>query len=223
MTLPCKVSAAPSGASGFDSDSVISSTTAQQFASQGYCFCVRYLSLGASQAPGDLSLQEVDDILQAGLALMPVQHVRDPGWLPTTAMGQGDGANTVTNTQALGFPAGVNVWCDLEGVGSSASAQDVIDYCSAWFTAVSAAGYVPGLYVGSDAVLSSEQLYDLPFQHYWQSCSQVPVVAVRGYQMVQTLVEAPVNGIGIDQDLTQTDNEGGQALWLVLSSPGATT
>lgn len=221
--LPGTVSAAPSGAAGFDADSVISLTCAQQFASQGYSFCLRYLSLGAGQSCGDLSPEEANDILQGGLCLMPVQHVEEPGWSPTTEIGQEHGSNAATNAQAIGFPAGVNVWCDLEGVGSSASAQDVTNYCTAWITAVSAAGYVPGLYVGSEAGLTSEQLYDLPFQHYWQSCSQVPGVAVRGYQMVQTLVEGLVNGIGIDHDRTQTDNEGGQILWLQAGPAQGTT
>lgn len=79
---------------------------------------------------------------------------------------------------------------------------------------LSAAGYIPGLYVGSDSLLSGQQLYDLPFEHYWQSCSEVPAIPSRGYQIVQTLVQQPVNGVGIDQDTTQTDDEGGQALWL---------
>ena len=94
------------------------------------------------------------------------------------------------------------------------AAQDVIDHCTSWFAAVSAAGYVPGLYVGSDAILDGQQLYDLPFEHYWQSCSRVPALPVRGYQIVQTLCPNEVNGIGIDKDATQTDGKGGQALWL---------
>lgn len=213
--LPGTVGAATSNAIGFDTDTVVSLTDAQLFASQGYAFCVRYLSLGSEQAPGDLSAAEANDILQAGLALMSVQHVREPGWMPSQSLGQTDGSNSARHAQSIGFPRGVNVWCDLEGVASGASATQVIDYCTAWYTAVQAGGYQPGLYVGSDARLSSDQLYyDLPFQHYWQSCSDVPTVAVRGYQMVQTLVQAPVNGLGIDQDRTQTDNEGGQVIWL---------
>ncbi len=113
-------------------------------------------------------------------------------------MGQQDGTNTANNALAVGFPQGVNVWCDLEGVNSSSTAQDVIDYCTSWYDAVSAQGYVPGLYVGANAILTGDQLYyNLPFQHYWQSCSEVPALPVRGYQMVQTLVQQPVNGIGI--------------------------
>jgi hypothetical protein len=148
---------------------------------------------------------------------MAVQHVRKHVWAPTAGMGQGDGMNAAGNAAALGCPPGVNVWCDLEEVTGSEPA-DVIGYCSAWFEAVAAGGFVPGLYVGSNCVLDGRQLYDLPFQHYWKSISAVPEMPARGYQMTQTVVPGPVNGIGIDQNVTQTDGEGGQALWLAVSS-----
>jgi hypothetical protein len=45
----------------------------------------------------------------------------------------------------------------------------------------------------------------------------VPVLPARGYQLVQTGVTDPVNGIGIDQDVAQTDSAGGQAIWLTAS------
>ncbi|WP_347905984.1 DUF1906 domain-containing protein [Pseudomonas purpurea] len=217
MSLYGSIQSAPANSRGFDADTVLSSATAQQFAAQGYTFCLRYLSLGAEQDAGDLSSSEASDILASGLALMVVQHVDDPGWSPSQNTGQTNGNNAATNADSIGLPPGMNVWCDLEGVAASSTAQDVINYCTAWYSAVSAAGYVPGLYVGSDAVLTGSQLYDLPFQHYWQSCSEVPALPERGYQMVQTLVQAPVNGIGIDQDVTQTDSFGGQVLWLTGS------
>lgn len=216
MRLTGHVLAAPSGCRGFDADSVISASVAEQFVSQGYTFCVRYLSLGAGQDEGDLSKNEAQDILQAGLALMAVQHVEDPGWSPSQSSGQTNGANAAKNALSIGLPQGLNVWCDLEGIDGNIGSQEVIDYCTAWYSAVSAAGYVPGLYVGANAILNGQQLYDLPFQHYWQSCSEVPDVAVRGYQMVQSFVPATVNGISIDEDITQTDEQGGQALWLKL-------
>ena len=223
MSLPGQVQPAPSSTLGFDADTVISSSVAQQFFQQGYRFCLRYLSLGSPEDSGDLSPEEAGNILQSGLALMAVQHVRDPGWRPTSSLGTQDGTNAVNNALAVGFPPGVNVWCDLEGVNSSSSAQEVIDYCNSWYDAVAEPGYVPGLYVGANAGLTGDQLYwDLLFQHYWQSCSQVPALPVRGYQMVQTLVQQSVNGIGIDQDTTQTDNQGGQVLWLIAIAAGAT-
>jgi hypothetical protein len=218
MALPGTIQSAPSGALGLDADTVITLTVGQQFAQQGYLFCLRYLSLQAGQADGDLTFGEAENILNSGLALMPVQHVRDSGWLPTASLGQQSGTNAANNALSVGFPPGVNVWCDLEGVGSSATAQNVIDYCNSWYSAVAAAGYVPGLYVGANAGLSGQQLYDLAFQHYWQSASQVPQIPVRGYQMVQTFVSDPVNGISIDRDITQTDAKGGQAQWLAAGS-----
>ena len=218
MPLSGSIQSAPSGALGFDSDTVITLSTAQQFYSQGYKFCLRYVSLGSMESSGDISPTEASNILSSGLALMPVQHVKSSGWTPSESLGQEYGTNAANNALSVGFPAGVNLWCDLEGVSSSASAQDVTGYCTAWFTAASGPGFVPGLYVGANAILSGQQLYDLPFQHYWQSCSDVPSIPVRGYQMVQTLVQQPVNGIGIDKDTTQTDSEGGQVQWLVLPS-----
>jgi len=187
---------------------------AQQFFAQGYKFCVRYLTLLGPQAPGDLSAPEATGILEAGLALMPVQHVREPGWSPSQDLGRQDGEQAAANAQQIGFPSGVNIWCDLEGVAEGASAQDVADHCNAWFDAVDAAGYVPGLYVGADAILSGRQVYDLSFEHYWRSQSDVPDIPVRGYQLLQLAPSIAANGIGIDVDIAQDDNEGGQAQWL---------
>ncbi len=218
MALPGNIQPAPNGALGFDADSPISSSVAQLFAGQGYVFCVRYLSRTQGQAPADLSANEANAILAAGLALMSVQHVRAEGWSPTAALGQQDGANAGYNAAEIGFPAGVNVWCDLEGVNAASVASDVIGYCNAWFDGVAAAGYVPGLYVGANCILDGQQIYDLKYQHYWKSLSRVPVLPARGYQLIQTLVPQAVNGIGIDQDVAQTDSEGGQALWLTANA-----
>ena len=218
MALPGSVQAAPSGALGFDADSIVTLATAKLFAAQSYKFCVRYLSLEAEQETRDLSPGEASNILAAGLALMPVQHVREQGWAPTAALGETTGANAAVNAMTVGFPAGVNVWCDLEGVAAGSSANDVIGYCNSWFATVSAAGYVPGIYVGAQSILTGPQLYDLKFEHYWKSESRVPAIPVRGYQMVQTMVPKPVNGIGIDKNVTQTDAKGGQALWLIAGA-----
>lgn len=189
---------------------------AEQFFAQGYKFCVRYLSLG-QQSPADLSAQEATDILNSGLAVMPVQHVRAPGWPPSQSLGQQDGEQAVANAQLAGFPPGVNILCDLEGVGGGASAQDVTDHCNAWFTAVNGAGYIHGLYVGANAILTGQQLFDLPFQHYWRSQSKVPDIPVRGYQLTQLFPSIDANGIGIDVDIARNDNEGGQAQWLRIA------
>ncbi len=96
----------------------------------------------------------------------------------------------------------------------AAQPQDVIAYCEAWYQAANAAGYVPGLYVGAGALLTGQQLYDLSFQHYWQSASIVPDIPTRGYQLLQLWPPISINGVWIDLDVAQNDNLGGQAQWL---------
>jgi hypothetical protein len=216
MSLPGAVESATPSVLGFDTDSIVSATLAAQFYALGYKFCIRYLSL-REQSSQDLTTDEATNILNSGLALMPVQHVRNPGWSPMAEIGQQDGQNAASNAQQIGFPSGVSVWCDLEGIVKTAAPQDVVGYCESWYNAVNSAGYVPGLYVGYQAILNGDQLHSLSFQHYWRSQSSVPPIPNRGYQLVQFLPSVTANGIAIDVDFTQTDNLGGQAPWLHLA------
>lgn len=216
--LPGSVQTAPNNTQGFDSDSVISATTAAAFANEGYQFCIRYLSLSAQSQSGDLTIAEASDIVNNGLALMAVQHVLSAGWTPSQPLGQEYGTNAANHAISIGFPKGVNIWLDLEGINAQTSAQAVIDYCTAWYNAVHGVGFVPGIYVGASVILSGQQLYDLPFQHYWQSASKVPALPQRGYQMQQFLYDEPVNGISIDKDTIHADHEGGLPLWLIVGN-----
>jgi glycoside hydrolase-like protein len=212
MPLPGQVQDAISSVPGFDCDAVLSADLARQFFSQGYKFCLRYLS--RAQAAQNLTVQEATGILNSGLALMAVQHARAPGWSPDASLGQQDGQEAATNAKAIGFPSGVCLWCDLEGVNASAQARDVIDYARAWYQAVHAAGYSPALYVGAGTLLSGQQLFDLPFQHYWRSSSHVPDIPKRGYQLLQFSPAIQLNGIAIDLDVALLDTERGSAQWL---------
>jgi hypothetical protein len=208
------VQSAPSGRVGFDTDTKLDLATAKLFRQSGYDFCLRYISL-SSENSYDLDREEAQVILNAGLALMPVQHVRYAGWLPNAALGTQTGKTAADNAIQVGFPSKVNVWLDLEGISSAATATDVIAYCNSWYDAVAQAGYLPGLYVGANSILDSQQLYsNLNFQHYWHSLSIVPNVAVRGYQMIQT-DGGTVHGIGIDKNVTQADANRGQVQWLI--------
>lgn len=215
MPLPGQVQSAPTNMKGFDCDIPVPSVSvAQAFHNSGYRFCVRYLAHGPHQGSNDLSITEANNILQGGLGLMAVQHVRQPGWLPNGQLGTQDGQFAAQHANEIGFHPGVNVWCDLEGVGNT-TAQNVIDYCNSWYNAVNAAGFVPGIYVGANIIISGQQLYALKFQHYWKSLSKVPPIPVRGYQMVQT-AGGTVHGVSIDNNMTQTDAKGGQPQWLSL-------
>lgn len=212
MPLPGQIEDASSSVPGFDCDAVLSAALAQQFFSQGYRFCLRYLA--HAQASLNLSTQEATDVLNSGLALMPVQHVRAAGWSPDQALGQQDGQAVALTAQTIGFPAGVNLWCDLEEVSVGTKPQDVIAYCKAWHLAVSAAGYSPGLYVGAGTLLTGQQLFDLPFQHYWRSSSSVPDLPSRGYQLIQFSPTIQLNGISVDLDVALPDSRGDSARWM---------
>jgi len=221
--LPGSAQEAPSGAIGFDADTVLSAGLAQTFVQNGFTFVIRYLSLGESEDEGDLSTVEAQNILNSGLALMAVQHVDYPGWTPSETLGGQYGANAAANAQEVGLPGGINIWLDLEGVAHGVPASDVIAYCNAWFAAVAGAGYVPGLYVGADAILNGQELYyDLSVEYYWQSGSAVPPVDVRGYCMVQTISDAyEIDGCAYDRDVIQADNMGSTPVWLIMGPPQA--
>jgi hypothetical protein len=214
VMLPGMVQQASAGSSGFDVNQVLSANDAKGLKDSGYDFCIRYIPRAEKLAAGNITYAEALDILNAGLALMVVQHVALPGWSPTADLGTAYGSYAATYIQQfVGFPPGVNIWCDLEGVANGTTAQDVIAYCRAWYNAVKAAGYIPGIYVGYDVVLSPEQLYqDLPFKHYWRAYNG-PQVATRGYQLLQK-IEVRVNHITIDPNIIQSDNLGGLPYWL---------
>src|SRR5690606_40406 len=92
--------------------------------------------------------------------------------------------------------------------------QNIIDYCNAWYDEVLCGGYTPGIYVGFDNFLTSEDLYwKLKFKHYWKSFSRVPDVYKRGYEMVQ-LEWKTVNGIQLDTDEVTGDRLGNKPIFM---------
>lgn len=205
------------GAIGFDTDTKLTLQTATSLRRKGYQFCLRYLSLGSQSNEGDLDSAETTLIIRSGLALMPVQHVRPPGWIPTETLGRHDGHAARVMAYRAGIPAHVNVWLDLEGIRPHTKETQILAYCNAWFDSVHAWGYLPGIYVGADCGLSSDALYHgLNTRHYWKSASTVPEPAVRGFQMRQTTIDKVCSGIIIDENVLQVDNLGDQVCWLSM-------
>jgi hypothetical protein len=222
-TLPGIAQAAAGGLLGFDTDGIVTLAEARGFFGGGFRYCIRYVSRVAKSGPHDLSTAEALGLLNAGLALMPVQHVRAQGWVPSSELGASDGVHAAYHAFVIGFPPGVNVWCDLEGVGEGTPEQQVIDYCNSWYDAVVPAGYVPGLYVGADAILDGHALrFRLKFAHYWRSLSNVPDIEGRGYQMVQH-EEQIANDISIERDVTRIDLLGDSVFWLAPIPDGPRT
>ncbi|EDM74385.1 hypothetical protein PPSIR1_29755 [Plesiocystis pacifica SIR-1] len=203
---------------GFDTTTRLDQAKAAEFASDGFTFCVRYISRDdhvetATTGSGSMSRAEAEAILAGGLALMPVQFAQK-NFAPTRDQGTTLGTNAAKNAAALGFPEGVNVWCDVEAIDSSSTTQEVVDYANAWASAVSSAGYLPGLYVGPNSKLTTSVLYqELSFQHYWKSAAWVPNVDTRGYQMWQSISMTKF-GVYIDVDLVGIDSKQGRPYWL---------
>jgi hypothetical protein len=213
--VPAAAIATP-GAQGFDSDTTIDQPAAAALKEAGFAFAIRYLSRLTPQAPGDLSYVEAQTILNAGLALMAVQHVSRPGWAPSAALGANYGDAAVANAVLIGLPRGICLWLDLEEVAPYATAGDTIAYVNAWAAVVTNGSFVPGLYVGANQPLSGDELYwRLRIRNYWKSASTVPDIPYRGYQIMQALAPSPIGGIALDRDVVLADNFGGLPYWAI--------
>lgn len=173
---------------GFDTTDRVSKSQAEAMKRDGYQFCVRYISLTSPADDEDLTYDEAQDILDGGLALMACQHVPNPGFQPTEYWGRARGEVARINAKNCGFPPGVNIWLDLEGIGEDFqdNDSDTIAYCNAWFDTVAQWGYVPGVYIGYDTWLTGSQLFHhLKFRHYWKAPGNIPEIEIRGYQIFQ--------------------------------------
>jgi hypothetical protein len=215
--LPGSVNSATPGAQGFDASVNLAASDITLLA-KTFTFCLRYVPYNAWTG-GDVTYDEAKSILQAGLALMPIYPYPGSGWQPDGASGTVNGNRAISGARTAGFPDNMNLWMDLEGIADGWPAQSVIDHCNAWYDVVEAAGFVPGLYVGLPCGLTGDQLYSsLKFHHYWRSEStSSPAIPVRGYQVIPSLSTTPADlGFEIDPDVTQRDNLGGNAQWLVV-------
>jgi hypothetical protein len=215
MALNGSIQKSPPGIIGFDLDTKLNRVTAKQFYAHGYRFCLRYITRASDvESPNDLTEAEAIDILDAGLALMAVQHFPGEGWRPTADLGRIYGRNAAANAGQAGLPEGINVFLDLEGIASGTPSEDVIAFCNAWFSEVETVGYVSGVYVGANAILSGDELYwDLRTKHYWKSGSRVPDIPHRGYQMIQSIKPGQT-----DKNVTLSDAFGSGVLWLSRST-----
>ncbi len=204
----------PTGTVGFDTSAPLDAQQAAALFTAGYRFAIRMIGL-LPDASWALTAAEATLIRDAGLALGVVQIYRNGTF--TAAQGTTDGNSAAAQAQAIGFPAGVNVWCDLEG-NYEVTAATLTQYLDNWSAAVAAAGYLPGLYNGPESVLSGAQVTSLSFQHYWQAAALVPPVTV-GYQLLQLCpANILVGGADIDVDVAQLDFEGRSAtLWVAAS------
>ncbi len=108
---------------------------------------------------GAMNAARLGYILDAGLAFMPVTYAGE----------YIDGAaDEIAQLKALGLSPGVTVWLDLEGMKAfKTPVVELAAKINAWADAISAAGYMPGLYVGSPQPFTSFELYALRVKRYW--------------------------------------------------------
>ncbi len=218
MPLSGTVTPATVGRVGFDTASRTTPAALTAAKQRGYTFAIRYVRRSTPH-DGDLTAGEAAMILDAGLSLMAVQYVEsESAWTPSAAKGASNGSTAAQYARSCGLPAGINVWCDLEGVDPHVPWTEVDAYCRAWYAAVAEAEYVPGLYVGWNPGLSAVQLWQLPFQHYWRSYNlnddQAP--ARRGTQLRQRS-SGCLPGLDpstFDEDVVTGDALGGVPIWL---------
>jgi hypothetical protein len=189
----------PFGTKGFDTDTTLTPSLAQQLQPQ-FGFVVRYLSA--------LSTTEINDILGSGLWLELVNFAHKPGWLPTASMGTADGQKDVQLLKQLGIPQGMELWIDLEG--SAGSVADTTDWINSRALQIVSAGYLAGLYVGNSCVLDGPQLYALPnISRYWQAYNQGIPEPQCGFCQFQLFPpNQTVSGVLVDLDYSSSDYKG---------------
>lgn len=211
MAVETKAYPAVAGLHGIDTDDKITATIATALKDAGVAFVLRYLSRSDNPPPTDLTKQEANIILDSGLALMAVQHVKKGTWTPTKDLGKTYGSHAAAHAELCGLPAGTNIWLDLEQVDRASGTIDIAAYCNAWFSKVKEAGYTTGIYIGSNCRLSEDDLfYKLDTERYWKSGSSVPNVSFRGYCMRQTITAGDeIAGIGVCRDAIYEDAFGG--------------
>lgn len=197
----------------FDTEFPCSLATLLALKAVGFRGGVRTVTAETAAHPTDVTAREVADFMAAGLGLMLYQRPREPGWLPSMALGRADAAVFVAKANRAGYLPGGSAWDDLEGIGGNASAT--IGYANEKAVDLRTAKFAPGDYVGFDVPLTGDELYHaLVVPCYWRSLSDVPDVAKRGYAMVQIAENAQVAGTVVDVNLVRADKLGGRPSWM---------
>ena len=179
----------------------------QGFEEAGFRFAVRYLSRKAKPSSKDLTADELNIILDAGLAVMAVQHVAPAGWTPSDTLGVEYGGHAAAHAGTVGLVEKSSVWLDLEGDRSGywGRRRHRVLQC------LVQRGRERGLH---DRCLRRREQYsdwrralpELKTKHYWKSGSNVPDIPHRGYCMVQHITpDDKVGGVEIDRNVTFVD------------------
>ena len=202
---------------GFKSNNRLTKEQAKKFYDVGYRFCLRGFYTVEGLTNQSICNEEMFDILDSGLSLMPVLHVNDSNWFPSVELARKQGHSVVNQARALGMPAGTTIWCDLTGFNNEVRAQDMIIYCNHWYDAVIEGGYIPGLFVNQFLPLSGNQLFSyINFGHYCRDGEGAPSIPELGYELFKISdIEEIENKVTISQYELQLNQAGMVANWLI--------
>ncbi len=156
-----------------------------------------------------------------------LKYVLDAGlgsWGVTLA-GQYDGPSAVKQAQAIGFPKGSTMILDVEGLTAfHADPIALIQKIQLWASAMIAAGYKAGIYVGSPQPFTEDELWRLAgITLYWRGQGSIrdrfgklsePTKC--GWALTQAYPSVPLGGTLVDANLVGQDYLG-RVLTLVVA------
>lgn len=188
-------------ARGFDCLEPLSLEAAQALRALGFEWAGRYLH--------NLTPKERDDIFTADLRIAPITMAADPHKRPLTgALGEELGQTAVRLAMALGVPAKVHLWSDLEATDGT-DPRDVNAYAAADATVRLRAAYNAGLYVAVGQPLDGQELFDLPHNAYARGAGLAIPEVPCGFCWLQLFpLDQTVAGHRIDYDVIQSDFRG---------------
>jgi len=180
---------------------------------QGYTGVIRYVPLPGLDDTNDIHPDELDAIMESGLGLMLVQHVRFPHWDPRDHSGAADAQTAAQFASQVGYLPGAHIFIDLEGIvpGTGGATKA---FAGAWAKTIAAAGYNAGCYVGFDVPLTPQELYDLEVINSYWSDAGLRAVAVRGFALKQES-EIAIAGVSFDPDTLTRDLKGETPFWMI--------
>lgn len=158
---------------------------------------------------GHITADELAACLGEGLLFLPIGSTARVGdW--SAATGAQDAARTIADCLALGLPADIDLWLDLEGSGMEDGAA--ISYATAWADSIVAVGDHAKLYAGAGCPLDAQELYKLPHTGYAEACSEGYTVPC-GYQWIQIHPgDLTLAGVTVDIGVLAEDYKGRRPL-----------
>jgi len=166
---------------------------------------------------GHMTPEKVRAVVDGGLLFTPV----------TVAGEYHDGAvDEIFQLRALGIPAGVHVWLDVEGEIVWNAGKDpkklaaVKALIEGWNRDIARAGYRPAMYVGVPQPFTSAELYAFSAERYWHGQGSVrdrkgnlaepfrDFGACRGWNMIQAAPSQVLGGVPVDFNMVFGDYKG---------------